>query len=94
MNALKSQKQISEQHPTQDTSAIKNAPTIPSSMKPLKGKEFIDRPCKNYAQMATSSLPKITTEKAWTEVGSSSQRRKVTTQSTPKVEPEKRRVIF
>ena len=42
--------------------------------------------------MATSGLPKVTTEKAWIEVIGSSQRRKTTTPSTQKVEPEKRRV--
>ena len=94
MNTLKGQKQISEQRPTQDTSATKNASTIPSSMKPLKGKEPTDPPRKSYAQMAASSSPKITTEKAWTEVTGSSRRRKATTPSTPKFEPEKRKVIF
>ena len=44
--------------------------------------------------MAASSSGKNKTEKAWTEVTSSSRGRKVTTPSMPKVEPEKRRVIF
>lgn len=92
MNTLKGQKRVSEQCPTQDTLATQNTPIIPSSIKPLKGKEHPTR--KSYTQMAASGSPKITTEKAWTEVTGSSRRRKATTSSTPKVEPEKRRVIF
>ena len=59
-------------------------------MKSLKEKELTDPPRKSYAQIAVSSSPKITTEKAWTEVTGSSQRRKATTPSTPKVEPKKK----
>ena len=44
--------------------------------------------------MAASRFPKITTEKAWTEVTGGSQRRKTTTPNTPKIKPEKRRIIF
>ena len=94
MNTLKGQKQISEQRPTQDTSATKNALTILSSMKPLKGKEPTDPSRKSYAQIAVSSLPKMTTKKAWTEVTGNSRRWKATTPSTPKVKPKKKRVIF
>ena len=91
---MKGQKQISEQPQTQDTLAIKNASTKPFNIKLLKKKELTDSPCKSYAQMAALSLPKITTEKTWTEVTSSSQRRKATTPSTPKVKLKKRSVIF
>ena len=94
MNTLKGQKQTPEPRPTQDTLATQNAPIIPSSIKPPKGKEPTNPLRKSYAQMAASGSPKITTEKAWTEVTRSSRRRKATTLSTPKVKPEKRRVIF
>lgn len=71
------------------TLATQNTAIIPSSIKPPKGKEPTNPPRKSYAQMAASGSPKITTEKAWTEVTGSSRRRKATTPSTPKVEPEK-----
>lgn len=58
MNTLKAQKQTPEQRLTQNTSATKNTPIIPSSIKPLKGKEPTDPPRKSYAQMAASSSPK------------------------------------
>lgn len=44
--------------------------------------------------MAASSLSKMTMKKAWTEVISSSWRRKAIIPSTPKVKLEKRRIIF
>ena len=72
MNTLKGQKQTPEPRPTQDTLATQNTSIIPSSIKPPKGKEPTNPPRKSYAQMAASSSPKITTEKAWTEVTSSS----------------------
>ena len=49
-------------------------------------------PRKSYAQMAASGSPKVTTENAWTEVTGSSRKQKANT--PPKVEPEKRRIIF
>ncbi len=94
MNTRKGQKQTLEPRPTQDTLATKNAPIIPSSTKPPKGTEPINPPRKSYAQMAASGSPKIATEKAWTEVTGSSQRRKAKMPNTPKVEPDKRRIIF
>lgn len=94
MNTLKGQKRTPEPCPTQDTLATQNTPIIPSRIKPPKGKEPTNPPRKSYAQMAASGLPKITTKKAWTEVTGSSRKRKATTSSTPKVEPEKKRVIF
>ena len=94
MNTRKGQKQTPEPRPTQNTLAIKNSPIILSSIKPPKGKEPINSPRKSYSQMAASGLSKIATEKAWTEVTGSSQRRKAATPNTPKVEPEKRRIIF
>ena len=94
MNTLKSQKQIPELRPTQDILATQNAPIIPSSIKPAKEKEPTNPSRKSYTQIAASSSPKITTEKASTEVTRSSQKRKAITLSLPKVEPEKRRVIF
>lgn len=94
MNTLKGQKQTSEQRPTQDTSATKNALTILSCMKPLKEKKLTNLSRKSYAQIAASSSPKITTEKAWTEVICNSQRLKAILPSAPKVELEKRRGIF
>ena len=91
---MKGQKQILEPRSIQDTLATQNTWIMSSSIKPPKGKEPTSPPHKSYAQMAASGLPKIITEKAWTEVIGSSQRRKAITSSTPKGKPEKRRVIF
>ena len=51
-------------------------------------------PQRSYAQMAALNSVKNTTNKAWTEVTSCSRRWKITTPVMPKIEPEKRRVIF
>ena len=67
---------------------------MPSSIKPPKRKESTGPPRKSYTHMAVSSLPEITMEKAWIEVIRSSQRQKAITLSTPKIKPEKRRIIF
>ena len=94
INTLKDQKQTPKPRSTQDTLATQNTLIILSSIKPLKEKELTNPPRKSYVQMAASGSPKITTEKAWTEVTRSSQRQKATIPSTPKIKPEKRRVIF
>ena len=94
INSLKAQKQTPDQRPFQNVPATKNIPIVPSSSKQTEGKKMADPPRRSYAQMAVSNSAKNTTEKAWTEVTSSSRRRKVTTPVMPKVEPEKRRVIF
>ena len=94
INAQKGQKQLPKPRPTQDMLAMKNVPIIPSSTKLPKRKEPINPPHKSYAQIAASGSPKIAIEKAWTKVTSSSYRQKATTPNIPKVEPEKRRIIF
>ena len=94
ISSLKGRKQVPDQRPTQDTPAIMNIPTVPPSTQPPKEKETTDPPRKSYAQMAALDSAKTTTEKTWTEVTGSSRRRKATTPSMPKVEPEKRKVIF
>ena len=80
INARKGQKQTSKPRSTQDTLVTKNAPIIPPSTKLPKKKEPVNPPHKSYAQISASGSPKISTEKAWTEVTGSSHRRKATTQ--------------
>lgn len=92
INTLKSQDQAPKQRPTRDTSATRNTPTISTSIESPKGKETATPTQKSYAQIAASKVPKISTEKTWTEVTGGSRRRK--TPSMPRIEPEKRRVIF
>lgn len=94
MDSLKTQKQTSDQHPTQDTLATRKIPAVPASTKPTEERKTTDPHQKSYAPIAASSSAKKTSEKAWTEVTSSNRRRKIATLSPPKVEPEKRRVIF
>ena len=94
INAQKSQKQSPKPRPTQDMLAMKNVSIIPPSTKLPKRKEPVNSPYKSYAQIAASGSPKIATEKACKEVTSSSYRQKATTPNMPKVEPEKRIIIF
>lgn len=93
IESLKTQKQTSDQRPTQDTST-RRTPTVPASTKPTEGKKTTDLNYRSYAQIAAWNSANSAAEKTWTEVTSGSRRRKVTTPSQPKVEPEKRRVIF
>lgn len=84
INSLKAQKQTPDHRPTQVTPATRNIPIVPSSTKPTERGKAADAPRRSYAQMAASGSARNTTEKAWTEVTSSSRRQKVTTPSMPK----------
>lgn len=94
IKALKTQEQASEQRPIERTPMSRKAPTVPSSTKPSESTEPTNSLRKSYAQIASSSPPKSAAEKSWTEVISGNWRRKNATPNLPKLEPQKRRVMF
>lgn len=74
INTFKDQMQISKLRHTQDTLATDNTLIKSSSIKQPKEKETTISLQKSYTQIALWNLLKVTTEKVWTKVTSSSQR--------------------
>ena len=74
--------------------ATKNVPIISPNTKLPKRIELVNPFYKSYAQIAALNLPKITIEKAWTEVTSSSYKQKAIIPNIPMVEPKKQKIIF
>lgn len=91
IKTLKAQKQMPEKRSAQTTPISGKAPTVPSGSKSTKGEKATSTPPKSYAQIAAI---KGTSEKAWIEVISSNRKRKSSPSDLPKLEPEKRRMIF
>ncbi len=94
MNLMKIQKQTLNQRSAPETPATKEIPTVPTDAKLTKEKNTANPRQKSYAQIAALSSANDSTRNAWTQVTSSNQRRKTTSPNSPKVELEKRRVIF
>ena len=91
IKALKTQKHASSQCLTQDTP---ETPMVPPNTRPTEGSKSTGPIRKSYAQIAASSSTKSATENAWTEVTGGNRKRKSTIPNPPKLEPERRRVIF
>ena len=91
IKTLKAQKQMPEKRTAQTTPIAGKVPTVPSSSKSTEGEKATSTPPKSYAQIAAI---KDTSEKAWIEVTSSNRKRKSNPSDLPKLEPEKRRMIF
>ena len=91
ITVLKAQKHVANQRSTQDTP---KTPMVPPNTKPTEGSKTTNPIQKSYAQIAASSPARETTEKTWTEVIGKNQKRKSITPNPPKLEPERRRVIF
>ena len=88
--ASKAQEHTSSQRRTQNTPKAQTVP--PSNTRQAEGLKTSVAARKSYAQVVASSAAKSGTENAWTEVGN--RKRKDTTPTPPKLEPERRRVIF
>ena len=86
IKALKAQKYAANQRSTQD---IPKTPMAPSNTRPTEGPKTASPIRKSYAQIAASSSARGATEKAWTEVTVGNRKRKITTSSPPKLEPER-----
>ena len=67
---------------------------VPPNTRPTEGSKSTGPIRKSYAQIATSSSTKSAIENAWTEVTGGNQKQKSTIPNLPKMEPERRRVIF
>ena len=68
-------------------------PMVPPILRPIKEVKTTKPVQKSYAQIAASS-PTRGTKKSWIEVIGKNQKRKNTTPNSPKLESEKRRIIF
>lgn len=77
-----------------NTLIIKNTQAIPSSLKIINGKKAIKPSFKSYAQITAANVVQNPLEKAWTEVTSSNYKQKGILSNIPKIESEKRQVIF
>ena len=76
---------------TSSSPAVKNTPTIPKAISGIKSAK--PAPI-SYAQVAASNITQSTLNNSWTKVTSGNRKRKGKTASPPKVEPEKKRLIF
>lgn len=94
IKTLKAKEKAPEYSPAPRTPVVEDAQAMPSSSKVINGGKAVKPPPKSYAQIAAANAAQNPSEKAWTEVTSSSRKRKGTSSNVPKVEPEKRRVIF
>ncbi len=97
VTVLRAQKTAAAQHSTQDTTKTQDtprAPMVPPSTKPTKRSKIVKPIQKSYAQIAVSNPAQEITEKTWTKVIGKNQKRKSTMPNPPKLEPEKRRIIF
>ena len=88
--ASKAQEHTSSQRPIQNMPKAQMVP--PSNTKQAEGLNTSVPARKSYAQIVASSAAKSRMENAWTEVGNRKQ--KGTTPTPPKLELERRRVIF
>ena len=77
--------------PSSSSPAVNDAPTVP---KIISGIKSAKPALISYAQVAASNVTQSTSNSSWTEVTSSYRKRKGKAASPPKVEPEKRRLIF
>ena len=90
--ALKTTETAATQRSTQGTTKAletPKTPIVPPNIRPNKGSKIAKPVRKSYAQMVASSPAQT-----WTEVVGKNQKRKSTIPNLPKLEPEKRRVIF
>lgn len=85
---LKARKQTPKQRSEPISSVIEKAP------RPTNEGNTSISPPKSYAQIAALSLAKNVAENGWTEVTSSSRKKKSNPVNLPRLEPQKRRVIF
>lgn len=90
---LKAQKETPKQRSEQATPVIKKAPRQSTTKSTNKKNTNTPSP-KSYAQITVLNSNKNAAEKGWTEVTSSSQKKKSNPVNLPRLEPEKRRVIF
>ena len=93
MKFLKTQKQAPAQRLAQNPLVVETAPGQ-SSAKPTEDKKVTNPSQKSYAQIAASSSAKNAMDNSWTEVTNSSRKKKGNSSNPPKLELEKRRVIF
>ena len=91
IKASKTQKHALNQRPTQDTPKI---PMVPPNTRSTEGSKSTGPIHKSYAQIAASSSTKSAVENTWIEVTGKNRKRKNTIPNPPKLEPERRRVIF
>ena len=94
IKTLKANEKAPEYSPAPSIPTVKDAQAMPSSSKVINGGKTVKPPPKNYAQIAAANAAQKLLEKAWTEVTSSNRKQKGTSSNVPKVEPEKRGVIF
>lgn len=94
IKSSKAQKQTAKQGPAQNTTVAEKALPVPSSSKSTEVEKEVNPSRNRYAQIATSHKAKSASANAWIEVTSSNRKRKDAQPSPPKLEPEKRRVIF
>ena len=86
--------EASDRRPSSSSPAASNPSTIPSSSKVIGGMKLTKPAPKSYAQIAASNPTQSASDNSWTEVTSNNRKRKGNAASPPKVEPEKRRLIF
>ena len=91
IKGLTTQKYAPNQRGTKDTP---KTPMAPPNTRPTEASKTTGPSRKSYAQIVASSSARSATENAWTEVTGGNRKRKSTTPNLPKLEPEKRRVIF
>ena len=94
IKTLKAKDKAPEYSPAPGTPVVEDTQTMPSSSKVINGGKAVKSPSKSYTQITAANAAQIPLEKAWTEVTSSSRKQKGILSNIPKVEPEKRRVIF
>ena len=80
-----------DRRPSSSSPAANNAPTVPKAISGIKSAK--PAPI-SYAQVAASNVTQSTSNNSWTEITSSNRKRKDNAASPPKVEPEKKRLIF
>lgn len=91
---LKVKEKAPEYNPALNTPIIKNTQAMPSSLKIINRRKAIKPSFKSYAQITAANVVQNLLEKAWIEVTSSNYKQKGILSNIPKVEPEKRQVIF
>lgn len=94
IKTLKAKEKAPEYSPAPSTPVVEETQAMPSSSKVINGGKAVKPSPKSFAQIAAAKTAQNPSEKAWTEVTSSSRKRKGTSSNVPKVGPEKRRVIF
>lgn len=91
VKTLKTQKHLLNQCLILDTP---KTPIVSPNTEPTKGSKNTCPICKSYAQIAALSSTKSGTKNIWTKVTSGNQKQKSNIPNLPKLELERRRVIF